>query len=60
MAIMPDETKPDEVDMSAQHLFFVIPGEDPGSMVQRSPLQTPAGRDGSRIKSGMTNEPIPA
>jgi hypothetical protein len=28
-------------------------------MVQRSPLQMPAERHGSRIKSGMTDEPIP-
>jgi len=32
----------------------VIPGEDPGSIVKWSPLQTPAARSGSRIKSGTT------
>lgn len=34
--------------------LLVIPGEDPGSTVYRCHLQTPAARNGSRIKSGMT------
>jgi hypothetical protein len=33
---------------------FVIPGEDPGSIFLRCPLQTAVGRNGSRIESGMT------
>jgi hypothetical protein len=33
---------------------FVIPGEDPGSILLRCPLQTAVGRNGSRIESGMT------
>jgi hypothetical protein len=33
---------------------FVIPGEDPGSILLHCPLQTAVGRYGSRIKSGMT------
>ena len=37
-----------------EDLLLVIPGEDPGSTVHRYPLQTPAARNGSRIKSGMT------
>ena len=34
--------------------FVVIPGEDPGSKVQHSPLQRPNARKGSRVKPGMT------
>jgi len=33
---------------------FVIPGEDPGSILGPCPLQTASGCNGSRIKSGMT------
>jgi len=33
---------------------FVIPGEDPGSILFRCPLQAAVGRNGSRIESGMT------
>ena len=35
---------------------FVIPGEDPGSILLRCPLQTAVGRNGSRIESGMTSK----
>jgi len=34
--------------------YFVIPGEDPGSILFRCPLQAAVGRNGSRIESGMT------
>jgi hypothetical protein len=33
---------------------FVIPVEDPGSILLHSPLQTAVGRYGFRIESGMT------
>ena len=35
---------------------FVIPGEDPGSILLRCPLQTAVGRNGSRIESGKTSK----
>ena len=35
---------------------FVIPGEDPGSILLRCPLQTAVGRNGSLIESGMTSK----
>jgi hypothetical protein len=35
-------------------MFSVIPGEDPGSNVDRRPLQRSAVRSGSRLKAGMT------
>ena len=34
----------------------VTPGEDPGSVAQRCPLQMPTGCNGSRIESGMTKK----
>jgi hypothetical protein len=49
--------------MSAQRLFclsnedplFVIPGEDPGSILQHCPMRSSLSHSGSRIKSGMTD-----
>jgi len=35
---------------------FVIPGEDPGSILFRCPLQAAVGRNGSRIESGTTDK----
>jgi hypothetical protein len=35
--------------------IYVIPGEDPGSSVQRCPCQMLVAGHGSRIKSGMTD-----
>ena len=39
-------------------LVFVIPGEDPGSSVDRSPLQRAAVRSGSRLKAVMTKKEL--
>jgi hypothetical protein len=55
--------QPVDVTMSTLTLFclsnedplFVIPGEDPGSILQHCPLRSSLGHSGSRIKSGMTD-----
>ena len=36
--------------------MYVIPGEDPGSSVDRRLLQMSAVRSGSRLKAGMTKK----